>query len=447
MDKKLFLGIFLSIIISMSFVLVAVPDVGAASVDNSDLLGKSSDELMDIIYGERDLFDVETRDRISAKEKELMHRYLTATYSDDEGLERALRALYTEEIIKRRVIVAAEAAKKQEKPVTNNPETPISGGLPEGPKVNINPGRGLDPFQRMNPSMGGYLGDAYVERSDGTKVIPGKELYLAVDDKVITGKEAKVNIIFSNAGKMNLGPNTVLRVGNALLDQYYLAKGMMKTKISWDYNQKLEIKTPNAKVSVTGTEFIIIYNETTNITAVFLNEGTLDVNSATYGLNLTSGFYCTINPEGFIDVYQLNPEDWGAFGSNFYDETIDQLTPNAYLDIGKSAVKVYAWTTFVVMIISSIMSMLFMNRAKAKSQQKYKSNTDLGRLSIWFGILGIVIVFFPILGYPFSTASTTLARIQKLRTSTTAAKTGYILGCIGVVLNVTACVYLLIMIV
>ncbi len=447
-------GIFVLILLLPSLVFAVTPDI-------SDLSGKSVEELSVIHSNEANaLHDDENLEYFGStkyyeKQQQLSEEFgvaLEAEWRAHEAkcntihdfndklacvqepyehraaqeFDQAMKAVYIEEITKIRVLALRAGTVK--------PVTPTRSGGISGPGFNTNPDRGRDEFGRINPSMGGYLGYAYVVRSDGTKVIPGKELYLRVDDKVITGKESKVNIIFGNAGRMNLGPNTELRVGSALLDQYYLAKGTLLSKLHWVEKQKFDINTPNAFISMTGTEFIVDYNETTNTTAVFLNEGTLEVSSATQVMNLTAGYSCQINPDGTIVSNQLTSEDWTARGSDFLDEEQILL-----------AYKIYAWASFAVMIISAIISILVMNRVKAKSQKTGKNRKDLGRLSLVLGILGIIAVLFPLVGYPISITSTTLARIQKLRRPTTMAKTGFVLGCVGVVLNVAACSYLLVL--
>ncbi|MBU2560808.1 MAG: FecR family protein [Nanoarchaeota archaeon] len=331
-----------------------------------------------------------------------------------QEIDRLEKAAYVNDITRLRAALAGKT-----------PEIPqVKGELPKGPEHDTRTGKGLTPQGLIAPSLGGYLGNAYVQRADGTKVIPGKELYLKVDDKVITGEESKVNIIFGNAGKMNLGPNTELRVGSALLDQYYLAKGTLKTKLDWTAGAKLRIDTMNAKIFNTGTEFVVEYNETTNTTTVFLYEGGLEIDSATQTINLTAGNYCMIGPDGTITSGQLASDDWNALSDRFYEDvSSDQIF------------KVYAWLTFAVLVVSALVVVLVMRREKAKQHKKAEHGKNLGGLSILFGILGILGCLFPIIGFPLSFTSTTLARIQKLRSPTTSAKIGQIIGGIGAVLN------------
>ncbi len=289
---------------------------------------------------------------------------------------------------------------------------------PVGPKFNTYSGRGRTEFDAIAPSFSGYRGDAYVTRSDGTRVIPGKELYLRVDDKVVTGKESKVNIMFGNAGSMNLGPNTELRVGTALLDQYYLAKGSLKTSLSFPAHPVFKIDTPNAAVSMRGTEFVVDYNSSTNITSVYLYSGLLEVTSSSQILNLTEGNSCTIDSLGEIISYRMKPSVWNSMDDRFLaDSSTHPLTA-------------YAWATFLSIIISSLLSNLFFYIAKKKHK-----NSDYGIRSIVFGTLGIITCMFPIIGFPLSAAGTTLARIQKIRKSTTSAKIGYWISLLGVMIN------------
>ncbi|MBW2965091.1 FecR domain-containing protein, partial [Candidatus Woesearchaeota archaeon] len=298
-----------------------------------------------------------------------------------------------------------------------------TGTTPSGPKVNQNSDRGRDVAGEIAASMGGYLGNAYVVQPDGTKVIPGKELYLQVDDKVVTGTEAKANIFFGNAGRMHLGPDTELRVGSAQLDQYYLMKGTLKTDLKLPDGKNLKILTSNAKITMKGTDFVTEYNDTTNSTTVYLNEGSLEIESDTQTLNLTAGNYCTISANGTITSSQMKDEDWKSLGSSFYDES---------LALGEKVAKIYLWITLAVMIIATVLSRVLVKRA---AKHPHKDGKNLGPRSIVLGVLGLLAFLLPIIGYPLSAASVTYARIQKLRKPTISAKIGLAIGISGVFLN------------
>ena len=491
MNKKAIFGIFLSVIIFASFVLAQVPLSPSATKYNTAGMNKeqlqaveeaSSDELVritDSIYESADEnFDHDASNAIYKKydNTPAYNAYMAAwqrgwdeknrcgetcvvkanvdrkegtgdweyarrcgaecTRIREEADLKAYRA-YVEIAIQNNNNMIAEMsalAKQSASGVAVGKKEDI----PAGPVFNTNSDRGRDTFGTFNPSMGGYLGDAYVTRSDGTKVIPGKELYLKVDDKVITGKESKVNIIFGSAGKMQLGPDTQLRVGSALLDQYYLAKGSLKTNIKWADNQRLDIFTPNAGISMKGTEFVIDYNETTNTTTVFLNEGVLEVNSSTDTIDLTAGNYCRIGPDGAIVAGQLKSDSWNSLGDIFLDDE------DMKIESGHQAVKSYAYSTLAVMIISAIICGWIMHRAKGKQRNKEDAKKNSGTLSIILGLLGIIAALFPIIGFPLSSASLTLARIQKIRNPTTSAKIGLVLGILGVLVNGMVCFLLLI---
>jgi hypothetical protein len=278
---------------------------------------------------------------------------------------------------------------------------------------------------KINPSISGYLGDAYVVRSDGTKVIPGKELYLKVDDVVTTGQNSNVNIIFSNAGKMNLGPNTVVRIGNALLDQYYLDKGTLKTQLDWGSlpPQRLEFRTPNAAIISKGTEFVTYYNETTNITIVYLYEGDLEINVRDKSINLTAGNYITIYPDGTSQIEQMNPEEWNALETLFYE-------PASIAAIFKSAILLIE---LVAIFISGI---LVSKKIKEINTMKKKDSREgKGVASFILGIIGTLLFAIPYIGLVPSTLSVLLARIQKANKPTKLATAGLIIGIIGLILN------------
>ena len=246
--------------------------------------------------------------------------------------------------------------------VANKPE---SGGF----NTNSDRGRGSD--QRINPSFGGYLGDAYVMRSDGTKVIPGKELYLKVEDRIVTGANSKLNFIFKDVGGINLGQNTELRVGNALLDQYYLARGTLKTQLNWGTlpPQKLEFHTPNAVINVKGTEFVIDYNETINTTTVYLNEGTLEINVRNEIINLTAGNYLVVNSDGSVWKYPLKSESWNNLENNFDD------IPDA-----NKITQTIIWVLFIIDIITILILTLWMGK-KIKNINKNDKSTTNGTAS------------------------------------------------------------------
>jgi hypothetical protein len=328
-------------------------------------------------------------------------------------IERLEKAAYIDDISRLQAALRGSASE-------------VKGSLPKGPGFNINDNQGRTPLGKIAPSMGGYLGDAYVERPDGTKVIPGKELYLKVDDKVMTGEESKVNIIFGNAGRMNLGPNTILRVGSALLDQYYLAKGTLKTTLE---GQKLEIRTPTASIFNKGTEFVTEYNETTNTTTVYLYSGELEIQSIKQTMTLSAGNYCTIGPDGTITSAPLTSSGWNALGERFYEEPDQKATNERFANI-------FFWSSFISLVVSASVAIIFFYREKKHKKEAHKHN--LGWPSILFGVIGLLFCVFPMVGFPLTFASTTLARIQKLRNPTISAKIGHFIGITAAVLNGTS---------
>ncbi|MBW2972679.1 FecR domain-containing protein [Candidatus Woesearchaeota archaeon] len=333
-------------------------------------------------------------------------------------IERLEKAAYIDDINRLQAVLGNKA-----------PE--VKGELPKGPKFDTRDDRGLTKKGLIAPDLSSYVGDAYVKRADGTKVIPGKELYLNVDDSIITGKESKINIIFGNAGKMQLGPDTKLRVGSALLDQYYLAEGQLRTRLDWTAGLNFRLETMNANIFVKGTEFVTEYNETTNTTTVYLQEGELEIDSGEDAIILTAGNYCTIGPDGTITSGEMESADWDAMDEMFY-EAPDQDAAN------KMFAKMFSWLSFASLMVSSLVAMIFFYREKKRHKEGHKKEDhkgDLGWLSIIFGILGIVTCIFPMIGFPLTFASTTLARIQKLRDPTTSARIGHIIGGTAAVLN------------
>lgn|GEM_PF-3366264 len=295
------------------------------------------------------------------------------------------------------------------------------------PTKNENENRGRDVLGRINPSIGGYLGDAYVQRADGTKVIPGKELYLKVDDVIATGQKANVNIMFSSTGKMNLGPNTVVRVGNALLDQYYLAKGTFKTQLNWGSlpPQRLEFRTPNANIISTGTEFVVDYNETTNTTTVYLNEGNLEIDVKDKTINLTAGNYLIIYSNGTTRTNPLEAEKWTSLGNNFYE-------------FPESTTKTFK-SFLIIMFLGDIISLVVLTwwmKKKIKKPNKKDNSTKKGTVSLVLGIMGIILVWAPYFGLILSSIAFCLSRIQKVNKPTGLATAGLILGIIGILLNI-----------
>jgi len=197
------------------------------------------------------------------------------------------------------------------------------------------------------------------------------------------------------------------------------------------YEQRFRVITSNAVISVRGTEFVVEYNESTGSTEVYLYNGTLEITSGPDNtFSLDAGNLLTISKDGTTAIRHLESMEWAALKEEF-----------AYAD-SDYALKTYAWATFTVLVISAILAMVLMKRAKKKPLQK-KGKKDLGRLSILLGILGIAAALLPIIGYPLSVASRTIAFIQKMRKPTRLAKIGFILGYIGVVLNAVSCFFLM----
>ncbi len=295
---------------------------------------------------------------------------------------------------------------------------PLGSGL-----WNTNDNRGRDEFGRMMPSFGGFNGDAYVVRSDGTKVIPGRELYLKVDDSVRTGPGSSINIIFSDVGHLSLGASTQLKVGNALLDQFYLATGSLKSSVKFATPDKFEIDTPNAKVFVRGTEYVVDYNETTNTTTIYLNEGTLEITVDNKNLTLTEGNYMIIYANRTTQTGQMNEEKWDALGDNFYDIS------------GSIRVVAYFFLVFIIIELVFLVLLRFWTDRKIKKLNKKDNSTSKGLASIILGIIGLILVFTPYFGIIASGIALSMARIQRANKPTGYAMAGFVLGIIGLILN------------
>ncbi|MDO9027438.1 MAG: hypothetical protein Q7U68_01045, partial [Candidatus Roizmanbacteria bacterium] len=107
MKQKVIFAILLCIIILTPFSM-AVVSPKTTQVDTSDLLGKSLDELIDILNSEYDPME-RSKSNLGVKQQEILHKYSTATYTDEEGMEKAMKALYIEEITKHRAARAARA--------------------------------------------------------------------------------------------------------------------------------------------------------------------------------------------------------------------------------------------------------------------------------------------------------------------------------------------------
>jgi len=294
-----------------------------------------------------------------------------------------------------------------------------NGGSVSQGDFNTNSNRGRDESGRMMPSFDGYYGYAYVERADGTKVIPGHELYLKINDVLSTGDKSSISVRFSDAGNIDLGPNTAVKVGNALLDQYYLARGTLKSKIKLAKLQKFEIDTPGAMFTIRGTEFIINYNETTNITTVYLNEGVLEINIKNKIMNLTAGNYMVIYPDGKTVLNAMGKE-WNSFDDVFYK---------------KSMAYIYFLLVFIIIdIVVMIILCVWMNKKIKNINKKDKSNSK-GVASLVLGIIGIILFFAPYIGIILSSLAFSFSRVQKANNPTKSATAGFILGMIGIVIN------------
>lgn len=305
---------------------------------------------------------------------------------------------------------------------------------------NTNDNRGRDEFGRMNPTISGYLGNAYVEREDGTKVIPGKELYLKVGDRILTEKDSKINIMFSKAGSMNLGPNTVVKVGNALLDQYYLAKGTLKTKLDWVTPEEISIVTSNANIITKGTEFVVEYNEIDNITKVYLNEGVLNIQTQKEEINLTAGNYAEIIADGTIWTNQLMPENWDLLQNNFLDSSsIEKIIKYVILTLS-----VMSLIVIVILRFWTDNKIKNLNKQEKNTNNKKEKSTSKGTLSLILGIMGVLFFLLPYIGVVLSAFALSFARIQKANNPTGKAKAGYILGIIGLILNGIIMIFMLI---
>lgn len=300
---------------------------------------------------------------------------------------------------------------------------------------NTNDNRGRDEFGGMNPSIGGYLGDAYVVRADGTKVIPGHELYLKVDDSIVSGQKSNVNIIFSNAGSINLGPNTVMRVGSALQDQFYLAKGTFKSKIKLQGIQKFEIDTPNANIFVRGTEYVVDYNKTTNTTIIYLNEGVLEIKTKGKIGNLTAGNYLIIYSNGTTWTNQMNSVSWKDLGNNFLEEPAGFDKVYDYVVAGILIFEIIAMIIFAFYINKKIKNI--------KDSKKKDKSTKKGVKGFVLGILGLLFFAAPYIGLVLSMFSIYFARIQRANNPTKLAMVGLILGIISILLNLGVSWYLI----
>lgn len=167
-------------------------------------------------------------------------------------------------------------------------------------------------------------GAVKIERAVGDlveTVTPGKEVKIYSGDKLVTTNGRATIELFSPPeqpttefkmppfpkGTIDIGTNSKVQFLDELLENIKLWAGKIKVKIK----KKFEVKTPVAVLGVRGTEFIVEHNETTNITAISLYEGTLNVNTVKgESFELKAGEAITIDASGKTAKFNLNQDDW-----------------------------------------------------------------------------------------------------------------------------------------
>jgi hypothetical protein len=182
----------------------------------------------------------------------------------------------------------------------------------------------------------GYVG---LTGKDGTfKGRITADTVLKDGDTVKTGANSLTQIQMPDGHTVSLGPNTEftyhenqklndnLLLENSLFDyDLTLLEGRMRI-LKYNLNKKFGVRTSGGAGAIRGTDVIVEYNPSTNITKFYLHEGIVDV-SDLKGNNYTMspGQTVIIDSKGLKSVTTLRPENWDFLVRSI--ETGEEFTP------------------------------------------------------------------------------------------------------------------------
>jgi len=152
------------------------------------------------------------------------------------------------------------------------------------------------------------------------------------------------------------------------------------------FKGKYEVRTPTAVLGVRGTDFVVEHNPETNITTIYLNEGTLEVqNTKGETLALNAGETMTVDSSGKTEKSELKKDKWDSLVSTI--ETGKESMPSE----GKQTVSpekeklkkmTYLSLIFVILLIIGGIFSSILKRKKPKEAPKETQLTEYQKLVI-----------------------------------------------------------------
>ncbi|MBN1544234.1 FecR domain-containing protein [Candidatus Woesearchaeota archaeon] len=153
-------------------------------------------------------------------------------------------------------------------------------------------------------------------------------------DTLKSGPDSSAVLTLKEGSRLQLGPDSqftyvdgeIMDVFDVWIVRYDLITGKVRFFPHRD-NTKFIVKTPHATVTHRETDFIVETDNETDMTAVYLHEGILDVNTTRGETSvLNTGEMMTIDSDGKTVKSPLSIEDWDGLVKNI--ETGEEFTPS-----------------------------------------------------------------------------------------------------------------------
>ncbi len=122
-------------------------------------------------------------------------------------------------------------------------------------------------------------GDVKLERQGNIQNLEMNTMLLK-DDKILTGKDAALDIILKDRGIIRIGEESVIEIKSLLEEnlEFNQSSGTIITHLKrLSSSEKFSVVTPTSVASVRGTSFIVKVDKQTNNTNIALVEGSLEI--------------------------------------------------------------------------------------------------------------------------------------------------------------------------
>lgn len=278
--------------------------------------------------------------------------------------------------------------------------------------------------------------------------------------KIRTGEKSRATIILKDGSRIEVGQRSEyqLEAGKSVFSlnnepteiSLKLLAGKVKAWIIPKLHRQIRVTTSSAILSVRGTEFIAEYDSSTQTSAIYLNEGSLDItNNNNETQQLESGNMMTVDRSGQFALKDMSYEVWSMLADEIalieaLPETSDSLEDmydltepavsedNTDLDEEVSSPESQKAAMYSIAFIGAciLIAGILISRRKIS-----KASSAFGITGLVLSILSIPLLVLPFLGLPFAILAVIFSRVQNKTNATVLGKIGSVIGIIGIVLN------------